>query len=195
MKIPDQNPRSVFIGLVVIASLFFIYLFVWNYQLLGSRKGQDLFKPGETNFPHIKKNRDHNANHLTINENKSFKKIIDNKKEADSPPVAKSIDDLAKLYSRQELVLLRECSRTNLDLNLVRIFLAKSKNMNNRQELMDLAKSIGANDFRLKLELVRYVNKKVTPQQIEKNERVKFPNEKENISKSIFQKIIKGGEQ
>jgi hypothetical protein len=186
-KLKDNRPYLN--ALVLISSigvLFMIYLFLISKQY-ETKKTQELTSEQNTNHSLFEKK--YNPN---IDQNNEVKRsnILD-KQESDHSLKPDSIDDLARQYNRGELILMSECSKAKIDLKLVKDFIFKSRDKKNHQELLGLANIISGNNLRLKLELVRYTNKKYPHRENAKLEKGNLFESKKISSKSIFKKIKK----
>jgi hypothetical protein len=124
----------------------------------------------------------------TAKKNESMKKSIEYQNESEK--TFNSIDEIAKEFSREELLLMSDCSKAKLNLGVVRAFISKAKRITNRSELMDLALFAGKNNIRLKMELVRFTNKKF-PMLAKEKVKGKIPHGKPYSSNDIFKNIKK----
>lgn len=109
--------------------------------------------------------------------------------QSDSDKKFNSIDEIAKHFTREELNLLSDCSRAKLDLRVVREFISKSKNFNNRADMLGLALLTGEENIRLKMELVRFTNKRF-PDKAHTEFANKASSKKKHNSKNLY-KLIK----
>jgi hypothetical protein len=181
-----------FLFLLTVVGL--IALFLLLYLALGDKNNKtknvkDLSSKGKTNYSESFVGHFSNNSKMK-NEIKSKESDRVQKNEPQLYDAPKIIDDLARKFTREELILMRECSRANLDLNIVKGFLSKAQHKKNRQELMELARLMGGSQMRLKLELIRYVNKKFPSQGNEKKDTEDLE-EKKISPNSILMKMKK----
>ena len=98
----------------------------------------------------------------------------------------KTLDQVLEKYSKDELELLSNASKSGVNLKTIKTFIEQSKGIKDREVLVKLAKVISPADLFVKIELMKWINSKfpkVTPE---------LKKEQKPVKKlSLFNKIKK----